>query len=530
MANLKTVTINTNGEYQNLATLAGITFVQKENYAIQIQNPAWLREGTDGKGFLFNSDKGYTWKCTGEDLYIRTEYMPAVINIAENSGFFLNKSNGGGGSTINNQDITITQNGSYTADEGYTGIGTATVNVPTVLDLPDHSYLMQGNYAVPFCFFFDGVMVQQRDTVNTNDGGQSGVMYAFPNEVQNSADNEIILYLKFIDYATHSSNTDNMIFSLIFYPDGPQPSSVTYLRLDLYGGYRISCAISGAYSEIGKASNQYPTANTMNYLRMTLQGSNVKLETSLDNENWTTKLNVTNSTLNSLKFNGLSLAGGYGTYPYRSIMWLEDCYCTLNGVNIIPLTTQHRSSLYNFTVSGRLLIDYNDVARNFTTTNYIVADKTFAPENDDNWEINLKIKTGTDVTTSQAITGSRSTNWDPIYAYVKEGKFYFAPAQGSAYIGEVAGTYTVLANTDYWIRLKFSGTEYTLEYSLDGINYVTDITITSSTQVSSGNFALGIQSASSSITASTPWLGYIDLKSCNILINNNIYWSAITQI
>ena len=37
---------------------------------------------------------------------------------------------GGGGSTINNEDMTITVNGTYTASEGYTGIGTATVNVP----------------------------------------------------------------------------------------------------------------------------------------------------------------------------------------------------------------------------------------------------------------------------------------------------------------------------------------------------------------------------------------------------------------
>lgn len=34
-----------------------------------------------------------------------------------------------GGTTINNQDKTITSNGQYTADEGYTGLGTVTVNV-----------------------------------------------------------------------------------------------------------------------------------------------------------------------------------------------------------------------------------------------------------------------------------------------------------------------------------------------------------------------------------------------------------------
>lgn len=37
---------------------------------------------------------------------------------------------GGGGSTINNQDIIVTQNGEYTAESGYTGLGTVTVNVP----------------------------------------------------------------------------------------------------------------------------------------------------------------------------------------------------------------------------------------------------------------------------------------------------------------------------------------------------------------------------------------------------------------
>lgn len=39
----------------------------------------------------------------------------------------------GGGSQINNQDIMVTTNGEYTADEGYTGLGTVTVNVSTTV-------------------------------------------------------------------------------------------------------------------------------------------------------------------------------------------------------------------------------------------------------------------------------------------------------------------------------------------------------------------------------------------------------------
>ena len=38
---------------------------------------------------------------------------------------------GSGGTTIKNQDITVTENGTYTADSGYTGLGTVTVDVPT---------------------------------------------------------------------------------------------------------------------------------------------------------------------------------------------------------------------------------------------------------------------------------------------------------------------------------------------------------------------------------------------------------------
>ena len=42
------------------------------------------------------------------------------------------------GSTINNQDITVTQNGTYTAESGYTGLGEVTVSIPSdTVDIPN---------------------------------------------------------------------------------------------------------------------------------------------------------------------------------------------------------------------------------------------------------------------------------------------------------------------------------------------------------------------------------------------------------
>lgn len=55
------------------------------------------------------------------------------------TSYLLGKNSSGGGTTINNQDITVTENGEYTAESGYTGLGTVTVNVPsnTPTNLPD---------------------------------------------------------------------------------------------------------------------------------------------------------------------------------------------------------------------------------------------------------------------------------------------------------------------------------------------------------------------------------------------------------
>ncbi len=107
MANLYTGNINTNGKYVNLSTLTGVTFTEGTTYAIQIQNTAWLREGTDGQGFIFNKDKGYSWTCKGDDLYIRTTLADAIINIAEDSGFFLINGSGGGGGTTDGANKSL---------------------------------------------------------------------------------------------------------------------------------------------------------------------------------------------------------------------------------------------------------------------------------------------------------------------------------------------------------------------------------------------------------------------------------------
>lgn len=69
---------------------------------------------------------------------------------------------------IRNQDITITSNGVYRADSGYTGIGTATVNVPVEATLKTKSITENGTY----------------NALSDNADGFSSVNVAVPNETE----------------------------------------------------------------------------------------------------------------------------------------------------------------------------------------------------------------------------------------------------------------------------------------------------------------------------------------------------------
>lgn len=87
MANLGQWTINTNGEYKKLSDLTGINFEDGKTYLFQIQNSALIYSSAtvpEEGGFLINNTNinSYT-KQSGEDLYIKTTYSSAVVNISD---------------------------------------------------------------------------------------------------------------------------------------------------------------------------------------------------------------------------------------------------------------------------------------------------------------------------------------------------------------------------------------------------------------------------------------------------------------
>ena len=85
MANLGIFEINTNGEYMNLSTLTGITFVTGNSYLIQNYGGSCIViessvQPTEG-GFVVDN-KPFKYECDGSDIYIQTNGN-IYLNISE---------------------------------------------------------------------------------------------------------------------------------------------------------------------------------------------------------------------------------------------------------------------------------------------------------------------------------------------------------------------------------------------------------------------------------------------------------------
>lgn len=190
----------------------------------------------------------------------------------------------------------------------------------------------------------------------------------------------------------------------------------------------------------------------------------------------------------------------------------------------------------NYTLNGNVTVDNNGVASGFSArTDYLKVSYQFAPGSSP-WQMFWKVKTGSSHSATgvnHCVQGSAWSGVDKKHVQVVEytGNWYVGlSSNGSSWdIGEVGGSHTVLLNTDYWLKLEFTGTNYIFSYSLDGETWVEDVNIASTTPVyqqsgSSNYNALGSSIAPSSADCS--WEGDIYLEECYYEIAGNEVWRA----
>lgn len=193
----------------------------------------------------------------------------------------------------------------------------------------------------------------------------------------------------------------------------------------------------------------------------------------------------------------------------------------------------------NYTPNGNVIVNDNGVASGFSArTDYLKVNYQFAPSSSP-WKMFWKVKTGSSHSArgvNHCVQGSAWSGVDKRHVQVVEYMGNWAvglSSDGSTWnIGEVLGTHTVQFNTDYWLTLEFTGTNYIFNYSLDGETWVEDVNIASTTPVYQQSGSSNYNALGSSIApayADCSWEGDIYLEDCYYEIDGVEVWRAFVN-
>lgn len=177
------------------------------------------------------------------------------------------------------------------------------------------------------------------------------------------------------------------------------------------------------------------------------------------------------------------------------------------------------------------LTNNSGVYSGFSSSNRLILNPTLNV-GANTWEIRIKCTTGADVATTNQVlingwydSGDTKFSCLTLFTGASNFRLNLSSNASSTDIGSVAGTYTVLPNTTYWLKLVFNGSSYVLSYSLDGDTYTADITISSSASMYSLlHIGIGAQ-----YNAILPFFGSIDFNETSITIDGNLWWQGAVK-
>lgn len=172
----------------------------------------------------------------------------------------------------------------------------------------------------------------------------------------------------------------------------------------------------------------------------------------------------------------------------------------------------------NATIEGSPTINNGQIS-NFNTTNYLRFPFEFKTEGR-TWLLNGSFDTNTDVTTQQNIIDSSTS----IALAVRNSKLVLAlSTNGTNFnLGEHESTNNILANTKYYYRLSFSGTQYQLSTSTDKQEWLSEITIDSDQPIASKPMTIS--------SPGHPFGGVINLNDYDLTVANTLVWQGMDDV
>ena len=169
---------------------------------------------------------------------------------------------------------------------------------------------------------------------------------------------------------------------------------------------------------------------------------------------------------------------------------------------------------------------------------YLTIGRTFAPVLNDTWEIVTKIKTPVAWEISQGqFIGGETTGKDYdgfIWRILTDGIMsIYMTSNGSSWdiASNARGNFTYQLNTEYYIRLQFTGTNYIVSHSTDGENWSQDWSVATTAVIKRVGVDTIIGSLRHVAGDSGEWnKGGIKLEDSYIKINGEYWWQGKTHL
>ncbi|MDD3236798.1 MAG: phage tail protein [Candidatus Gastranaerophilales bacterium] len=178
---------------------------------------------------------------------------------------------------------------------------------------------------------------------------------------------------------------------------------------------------------------------------------------------------------------------------------------------------------------GAVIVDDNFIASGFSAANYILENSLFSPSNK-TWEIVRNFTTDTDITTEQVIFNASGPSTEcGALVEVISGVLRLYLGSGSGWnLASVQANIPILANTNYYTKLAFTGTAYKLWLNTTGdFSGNSNYTLTSSTPIYNAN--LPLKNGMSYVAISTGYFkGTINLAKSYTKVGDEIIWDVNT--
>ena len=255
---------------------------------------------------------------------------------------------------------------------------------------------------------------------------------------------------------------------------------------------------------------------------------------STDGKNWTQEGYSSDTTLlyqNSTAVLKIGDNAAEGTNAFPGIIYLDESSIKVNDSLVWQPYTEN-NYIRLFKTIGNVEISSDNIASGFSVNNTgLVYNKTLQ-NTFSNFEIKMKITTGSNITDNQIFMCTTQTPRCAVAMNVNQSKFCLyltSDTTGSSWniTQGVLGSHTISPNTTYYTKLVYNGSNYVFSFSTDDTNYTNTITVNNSTKIASFIPTFGAWLQNGTTSDGSKFLGSIDLNECYIKVDNKLWWKGI---